>query len=147
MPNPSPAIDRILARVVEAPGPLPTPCWVTNYATCTDGYVQVSSGTRPSRHILAHRVTYEHQVGPIPDGHVLDHLCRVRHCVNPVHLEPVTNFENLMRGVHGEARRTNRCKYGHPLDDAFVTSGGYRNCRICHAAISRKYRARKAALK
>jgi hypothetical protein len=34
----------------------------------------------------AHRVSYEHYVGPIPKGLEIDHLCRVRHCVNPAHL-------------------------------------------------------------
>lgn len=47
---------------------------------------------------LAHRWSYEHYVGPIPSGMVIDHLCRNRSCVNPEHLEPVTNEENLFRG-------------------------------------------------
>ena len=46
----------------------------------------------------AHRVAYEHFIGPVPDGLQLDHLCRVRSCVNPWHLEPVTVGENIRRG-------------------------------------------------
>jgi hypothetical protein len=46
----------------------------------------------------AHRFAYLEFVGPIPDGLVLDHLCRNKKCVNPDHLEPVTNAENLRRG-------------------------------------------------
>lgn len=38
---------------------------------------------------LAHRVSYELFVGPIPNE-ALDHLCRNPRCVNPDHLEPVT---------------------------------------------------------
>ena len=45
----------------------------------------------------AHRFTYTHLVGPIPDGLHLDHLCRNPPCVNPAHLEPVTPRENIMR--------------------------------------------------
>jgi hypothetical protein len=41
---------------------------------------------------------YERERDPIPAGLHLDHLCRVRDCVNPEHLEPVTNAENLRRG-------------------------------------------------
>jgi hypothetical protein len=41
---------------------------------------------------------YERHIGPIPEGLQLDHLCRNRACINPAHLEPVTNLENLRRG-------------------------------------------------
>lgn len=47
---------------------------------------------------MAHRVIYEMARGPIPDGLFLDHLCRNSLCVNPDHLEPVTNAQNLRRG-------------------------------------------------
>lgn len=47
----------------------------------------------------AHRVVYEREVGPIPEGLVLDHLCRIRCCVRPYHLEPVTPEENTRRGM------------------------------------------------
>ncbi len=36
-----------------------------------------------------------------PDGMVADHVCRVRACVNPLHLRPVTNFENTLIGEQG----------------------------------------------
>ncbi|WP_411732175.1 HNH endonuclease signature motif containing protein [Paeniglutamicibacter sp.] len=47
----------------------------------------------------AHRWSYEHLVGPIPEGLTLDHLCRNRACVNPEHLEPVTVEENVRRAA------------------------------------------------
>lgn len=47
---------------------------------------------------MAHRVTYEAVIGPIPEGMLLDHRCRTRCCVNPAHLEPVTHSENTLRG-------------------------------------------------
>src|ERR1700721_2858484 len=56
-----------------------------------------SEGTR--RTTWAHLASYEHFIGPIPDGMDLDHKCRVRCCVNPNHLEPVTRKENVARGV------------------------------------------------
>lgn len=52
----------------------------------------------------AHRVAYELQVGPIPDGLHIDHLCRNRLCVNAAHLEPVTQAENNRRARMAQAR-------------------------------------------
>lgn len=51
----------------------------------------------------AHQLAYELLIGPIPEGLELDHLCRVRHCVNPAHLEPVTQGENIRRGWQARA--------------------------------------------
>jgi hypothetical protein len=70
-------------------------CWEWTGRT-DQGYGRVSIGGRQLR---AHRVVYERLVGRVPDGLVLDHLCRNRGCVNPDHLEPVTNEENIRRGV------------------------------------------------
>ena len=47
---------------------------------------------------IAHRLSYEHFIGPIPEGKQLDHLCRNPACVNPEHLEVVSNAENTRRG-------------------------------------------------
>lgn len=69
-------------------------CWLWLAATNQNGYGTFSHESRPCK---AHRFAYELLVGPIPEGLVLDHLCRVRNCVNPSHLEPVTQVENLRR--------------------------------------------------
>lgn len=54
-----------------------------------------------SKMVFAHRFSYEHFNGPIPDELVIDHKCRVTLCVNPGHLEVVTHAENRRRGKLG----------------------------------------------
>lgn len=81
---------------------------------------------------VVHRVAYEVWVGAIPDGLELDHLCGVRCCVNPAHLEPVTHYENLMRGAIGDLARRTRCKRGHEFTpENTVRNNRGRECRIC----------------
>src|SRR5688500_16448937 len=45
----------------------------------------------------AHRIAYHVLVAPVPLDKVIDHLCRNRPCVNPEHMEPVRQRENVMR--------------------------------------------------
>jgi hypothetical protein len=98
------------------------------------------------RSIPAHRWSYQHLVGEIPEGYVIDHLCRNTLCVNPEHLEAITNRENILRGVSSTAMqaRQTECKRGHDLSDAHILSGGRRDCRQCrklrNARRSKKYR-------
>ena len=76
-----------------------TGCWIWQpKGGGNHGYGQLSR-TVGGRQItlLAHRFSYETFVGPIPEGLQIDHLCSTRRCVNPDHLEPVTQQENLRR--------------------------------------------------
>lgn len=97
--------------------------------------------------VVAHRLAYENQVGPIPDGLTLDHLCRNRLCVNPEHLEPVTQRENNLRGnsVSGINHRKTQCKHGHPLrgDNLHIDAKGHRRCLDCRERRWRKTNVKK----
>lgn len=106
-------------------------CWPWTGAMQGQGYGQYG---KPMR--LAHRISYEFFVGPIPEGLTLDHLCRNRQCVNPSHLEPVTRGENVLRGESLPARnaRKTHCPKGHPYDDinTYVSPNtGWRQCKAC----------------
>lgn len=98
--------------------------------------------------MLAHRVAYEHEIGPIPSGLVLDHLCRNRWCINPQHLEPVTITENILRGVGTGAKnkRKTHCIYGHDLSDAYRYPHG-RVCRKCRALKYLRYKLKQKETK
>ena len=141
-----PLKDRLLARVTTDPG---TGCWLWPTVNARTGYGSIRVAGRGSRMALAHRVSYELHVGPIPEGLHLDHLCRNRGCVNPEHLEPVTCRENILRGVGFAATNAvkTHCPAGHPLDGAnlYVCPRGTRKCRACRAEASRRYLQRKRA--
>ena len=125
---------RFLAKVEKAEA-----CWLWLGARTSSGYGNF--WTRATGNIVAHRYAYESLVGPVPADMMLDHLCRVRHCVNPAHLEPVTNRENLRRGVQGFAF-TGRCRRGHDTTapGAIRTKpDGRRECRTC---VNERWRAR-----
>lgn len=131
-------------------------CWEWTAQTGHHGYARY---TVDGRSQAAHRVAYSTLVGSIPGGLVIDHLCRVRHCVNPAHLEPVTNEENLRRGVSSVSRlgvqtgmavingAKTHCPKGHPYDGANlgVNRRGDRYCRECKNAQSRACHARNRA--
>lgn len=126
---------RLPNHVVKYISPEPNSgCWLWDGAVTNKGYPVTSK-------LRAHRVVYTKLVGPIPNGLVLDHKCRVRCCCNPDHLEPITNRENILRGVGVAAVNAVKmvCDSGHSLSDAYVSKKGHRTCRAC-AVIERRGR-------
>ncbi len=96
---------------------------------------------------LAHRVAYTLVLGPIPKGLVLDHLCRNKTCVNPLHLEAVTQKENVRRGN----RITKYCPAGHARTPDNLRGYDCKRCRYeqCKAQYKRdreKINARRREL-
>lgn len=114
----------------------PEDCWLWTAYKQKSGYGKF---TFDGKSRLAHRVAYERFIGPIPDGLVLDHLCRNPACVNPAHLEPVTQTENIRRAAR--SHRT-ACIRGHEYTDANThwTKSGSPVCRVC-ARLRRSLRA------
>lgn len=144
-------------------------CWLWEAGITTAGYGTLSIASRTH---YAHRLAYEHFIGPIEDGMVIDHLCRMRHCVNPAHLEVVTNAENLRRGYVSRTGRNPRpkpaprpkrvkrpkpekreprnfaqrthCKWGHEWTaENIVIRAGYRKCRLCAVDAQRRWEDRR----
>ena len=148
----SPAV-RFWSKVDRSAGP--DGCWPWLGGVSDAGYGRFrSAGSRAKGSAIygaAHRWAYEETNGRIPDGYVLDHACHGRdeacpggsrcphrRCVNPAHLEPVTQAENVRRGMAGaatgarHAARTH-CKHGHAFtpENTRVTKTGVRVCRTC----------------
>lgn len=87
--------------------------------------------------LLAHRVAWFLESGEIPQDKVIDHLCRVRTCCNPSHLDPVTQAENMARGVRAQMTH---CKRGHEFtEENTYLFRGSRGCRMCRRAAQLKF--------
>jgi hypothetical protein len=118
------------------------PCWLWTGVPTSAGYSQFRiDGPR----VKTHRFSYKMLVGPIPPGLQLDHLCRIRHCVNPDHLEPVTQAENIRRGQAGAHNATKtHCLVGHAFtpENTYVHQG-QRRCRTCRRDARRAWAARQ----
>lgn len=124
-------------------------CWIWTGYKNARGYGRVKHG---GRWHAAHRVLYELIEGPIPEGLELDHVrargCRSTSCVRPSHLEPVTSYENMIRGdgVGALNMRKTHCPSGHEYnkENTHITPTGRRVCRECHRIHQRAYMERKA---
>lgn len=114
-------------------------CWEWQAARFISGYGHFRAMG------YAHRIAYEFLVGPIPPGLQIDHLCRNRSCVNPAHMEPVTQTENVRRGLAGAKNRAKACcSNDHPFDEPntyWYPSGSKRACRTCQTESMRRWRA------
>lgn len=111
-------------------------CWEWRHSFTSAGYGKFRVD---DRWLLSHRVSYEINVGPIPDGLQIDHKCRNRKCVNPAHMEPVTQRENILRGDSMVRPLLERCRRGHELtgDNIATDRNGERRCLICRRASRR----------
>jgi len=123
---------------------LTSSCWLWTASRDPSGY-----GQGPGRAKKAHRVIYEMFVGPIPKGMVLDHICRQRGCVNPLHLRPVTNRQNLLadgsKSLPAVYAHRTHCSHGHPYSgkNLRLDKYGYRYCRACGRAADAVKRERE----
>ena len=125
-------LERFMNKVFPEPN---SGCWLWDAYVSKNGYGRFGIGRTVYE---AHRISYKLFKGEIPEGMCVDHMCRVRSCVNPSHLRLLTREENVRIQVNANSMKT-VCKEGHN----FTADGNRRKCKICQAAASKRYRARK----
>lgn len=120
-------------------------CLVWHGPLDDDGYGRTYAGGKSGQ--LAHRVSYETFVGPIPTGTEIDHTCRNRACVRPEHLEAVPHAVNMARRPTPPIKT--KCANGHEQTTETVrervrpNGHVHRACRLCEAEAARRYAAKK----
>lgn len=140
-----------LSKVDETSG-----CWVWGGSKDKDGYGKVRVKFPNGRvAYLAHRMTFMHFVGDIPDGKEVDHICKNTSCINPAHLRLLTHRENVEAGDykthHRNAVKTH-CIHGHALTAENIRIQRHKNtvmrhCKLCAKDRSKKYNAERTKSK
>lgn len=147
------ATAELLERLKRSGGPLEQKFWAKVEAREDGCWVWTGIKHRTGHGVVpglgqAHRLAYELVVGAIPEGKHLDHVCRRRGCVNPSHLEPVTAYENLLRGESPSAQnaRKTHCPRGHAYagENLGLRAGeNGRRKRYCKACKRERERGRR----
>lgn len=108
-------------------------CHISTYSVASHGYAQIGWQDGGYRQVVtAHRASWVHVNGQIPEGMTIDHICRVRPCVNPEHLQLMSNLENA-RGGGGHHTTApvptgDKCSRGHA---ELLYANGEKHCREC----------------
>jgi len=114
-------------------------CWLWQATINARGYGHICINYKQ---LKAHRVSYEHWKGEIPSNLQVDHLCKNTSCVNPLHLEIVTQKENMVRStIWNKMRNKTHCPSGHQYkgENLKISKRGYRICKKCEKRDWKKY--------
>lgn len=119
-----------------------TPCkvWLRGATEAAYGTLWETRDGKP-RCLLAHRVYYEREVGPIPPGAEVHHKCEVKGCVETTHMELHTPL------THAQEHLSSECLNGHSYtaENTYVSPDGRRNCRECRREVDRRRSAQRKA--
>lgn len=136
-----PLAQRLLTKYSTDPD---TGCWNWTGHTYPDGYGRIREFGSEKRFVRAHRVSYQHFHGPVPDGLVVMHKCDNKRCINPDHLEVGTSAQNV-RDAHARGLVTHMYR-GMPApqtkltpDQVAVIRQKYAAGGVSQAAIGREF--------
>lgn len=98
---------KLLSKVEKVPF---SGCWLWTGAVDRDGYGRMSGASHGVNWFkFAHRASYEHYNGPIPEDKQVLHTCDIPCCINPYHLylgDPARN--GLDKKERGRAKGMSR---------------------------------------
>lgn len=119
-------------------------CWLWTGSKHPKGYGKFSYGSKP---VLAHRFSYKLAHPEWDEIADLDHFkCDNPPCVNPDHVRPATNRENVLRGIGIAAMnaRKTHCIHGHEfsIENTYYRPNGARDCRTCMRMRHESYKNR-----
>ena len=107
----APIADRFWKKVCKTAN-----CWEWIGGLTGAGYGIIQEAGKGSKNLLAHRVSYTIHKGEIPDGLQVLHSCDNRACVNPDHLRPGTQSENIIEAYQRGRKLGRDRKNGSKLE-------------------------------
>jgi hypothetical protein len=149
-----PHLHRFWAKVTKGG---PDECWPWQGDRNKAGYGMVTSNAGGQRRrFLTHRISLTLHLGRELGEYRALHSCDNPPCVNPTHLRPGTDADNIrdkvdrgrMCSEYPKRPRPTHCRRGHEFtsENSRVHSG-VRNCRTCERQALNDRRARRRAKK
>ncbi len=132
--------ERFNAKWVPDPN---TGCWLWT-GRPRSKKVRYGSISLGEKELLAHRVSYELNIGSIPTGKHVLHRCDTPECVSPGHLYLGTHADNMRDCVTKKRHvklKKDTCPQGHAFDKQ---NSRQRLCSICNKISWQKFELTRA---